>query len=100
LFEKFKGGDMRTDEGIYLMGIMIIAVTALCLGLYWPEEGSMLCGPRGWGKYDPQIIKPPAGYRGADSMNYDDVNLNVNETPEVPEPIDVELKPKSAVTAA
>ena len=26
-------------------------------------------------KYDPQLIKPPAGYRGADSMNYADAEV-------------------------
>ena len=95
----FKGSSMRTDTGILYLGITILALTLSCFGIYFPDAGGMLFAA-GKLKYDPQIIKVPAGYRGADSMNYDDVNLNVNETPEVPEPIDVELKPKSAVTAA
>ena len=65
----FKGKTMRTDQGIIDMGILIMIVTALCVFLYFPEEGGMLVGPGGLGKYDPQIIKPPAGYRGADSMD-------------------------------
>lgn len=65
----FKGGQMRTDQGIINMGVLICIINALCVFLYFPDEGSMLCGPKGWGKYDPQIIKPPAGYRGADSMD-------------------------------
>ena len=95
----FKGSSMRTDTGILYLGITILALTLSCFAIYFPDAGGMLFAA-GKLKYDPQIIKVPAGYRGADSMNYDDVNLNVNETPEVPEPIDVELKPKSAVTAA
>ena len=65
----FKGKNMRTDQGIIDMGILIMIVTALCAFLYFPEEGGMFVGPGGLGKYDPQIIKPPAGYRGADSMD-------------------------------
>ena len=30
----------------------------------------------GLGSYDPQIIKPAADMRGADQMNYDNVNLD------------------------
>jgi NNP family nitrate/nitrite transporter-like MFS transporter len=68
----FKGSEMRTDDGILYLGITILAVTLTCFGLYFPDEGGMLFGA-GAIKYDPQIIKPPAGYRGADSMNYEDV---------------------------
>ena len=31
--------------------------------------GGMIFGP-GKIKYDPQFIKPPAGYKGADEMNF------------------------------
>jgi len=31
----------------------------------------MLFPAGGMGKYDPQIIKPPADYRGSDSMDYE-----------------------------
>ena len=51
------------------MGVSILAVTALLVFVYFPEQGGMLF-KAGSLPYDPQIIKPPAGYRGADSMNY------------------------------
>ena len=67
----FKGSAMRTDDGILYLGITILALTMSCFGLYFPESGGMLF-KAGAIKYDPQVIKPPADYRGADSMNYDD----------------------------
>ena len=66
----FFTGDFRTDVGIIGMGAMIIGVTALMFFVYFPEHGSMLTKPGGCGSYDPQVIKPPADYRGADSMDY------------------------------
>ena len=62
--------DVRTDVGIIGMGAMIIGVTALMFFVYFPDHGSMLTKPGGCGSYDPQVIKPPADYRGADSMDY------------------------------
>ena len=75
----FKGSAMRTDTGILYLGITILAVTLSCFGLYFPDSGGMLFGA-GKLKYDPQRIKPPANYRGADSMNYEDVNTNTGES--------------------
>ena len=66
----FFTGDFRTDVGIIGMGAMIIGVTALMFFVYFPDHGSMLTKPGGCGSYDPQVIKPPADYRGADSMDY------------------------------
>ena len=93
----FKGSAMRTDTGILYLGITILAVTLSCFGLYFPDSGGMLFGA-GKLKYDPQIIKPPANYRGADSMNYEDVNDTVGDTSGV-KAVDVELEPKPAATA-
>ena len=70
----FKGSAMRTDDGILYLGITILAVTLSCFALYFPESGGMLF-KAGAIKYDPQLIKPPAGYRGADSMNYADAEV-------------------------
>jgi len=53
------------------MGIMIITITALLFFVYFPEHGSMLFPAGGLGKYDPQVIKAPSDYRGADSMDYE-----------------------------
>ena len=72
----FKGKDMRTDVGFQALGIMVIAITALMHFIYFPDMGCMLL-PRGaLGKYDPQIIKPPADYRGADHMDFSAVKDN------------------------
>jgi NNP family nitrate/nitrite transporter-like MFS transporter len=60
----------RHDTGFLNMGITIIAITCLCFFIYFPEHGSMLTPAGKFAKYDPQLIKPPKGYRGADSMNY------------------------------
>merc|ERR1719263_1730021 len=65
----FFKGRYRTDDGIVNLGIMIIGVTLLLFGVHFPEHGSMLF-KKGAIKYDPQIVKPPADYRGADLMDY------------------------------
>jgi len=38
----------------------------------------MLTGPGGMGKYDPQLVKPPADYRGADSMDFGAVKTDAD----------------------
>lgn len=81
----FKGAGMRTDVGFVYMGFTIIGVTFTLLAMYFPESGGMLF-PRGslrW--YDPQCIKPPADYRGADSMDYDRASLP-HDSARVPTP--------------
>ena len=50
---------------------MIIVVTSLMFFVYFPEHGGMLIPKGALKSYDPQIIKPPAGYRGADSMDFE-----------------------------
>ena len=67
----------RTDQGLMDMGWSIVIVTLLLFAVYFPDMGGMLVGAGGMPCYDPQIIKPPAGYRGADSMDYDNVNAIV-----------------------
>jgi len=66
----FKGADIRTDQGFVYLGIMVIAITALILFVYFPDMGSMLFPAGGLGSYNPQLIKPPADYRGADSIDF------------------------------
>jgi hypothetical protein len=68
----FFKGSYRTDVGIYYMGIATIIVTALTvLPIYFPDKGWMLGEAGSLGKYDPQLIKPPKGYRGADQIHID-----------------------------
>ena len=64
----FRGG-VRTDQGIINLGILVIGITQLLFGLYFPESGGMIFR-KGSLKYNPQLVKPPADYRGADSMDY------------------------------
>ena len=73
----FRGKTTRTDTGFMNLGIMVMAITALMFFIYFPDMGSMLTGPGGMGKYDPQLLKPPADYRGADSMDFGNVNLEI-----------------------
>ena len=72
----FFSSDIRSDLGFVYMGIAILGVTSLLLFVYFPDMGSMLTRA-GALRYDPQLIKPPKGYRGADSMNYGNVDKAV-----------------------
>jgi NNP family nitrate/nitrite transporter-like MFS transporter len=65
----FHGSNMRTDVGIFYTGIVTIIVTMLLFLVYFPEQGGILFRA-GSLKYDPQRIKPPKNYRGADSITY------------------------------
>ena len=72
----FFSGDIRTDEGFLRLGAMVIGLTALLFFVYFPDMGSMLFKAGGLGSYDPQLIKPPSDYRGADSMDFNAVKEN------------------------
>jgi len=61
---------VRTDEGFIVLGCVIIVTSLSMFGIYFPELGGMLFKPGGLGSYDPQRIKPPADFRGADQMDY------------------------------
>ena len=74
----FRGKTTRTDTGFMNLGIMVMAITALMFFIYFPDMGSMLTGPGGMGKYDPQLVKPPADYRGADSMDFSNVKTDAD----------------------
>ena len=69
----FKGA-FRTDVGVVNLGGMIIGITMLMFFISFPEHGSMLF-KKGVLKYDPQLVKPPADYRGSDQMDYGKVAL-------------------------
>jgi len=75
-------GEIRTDQGIINLGWMIIGVTALLFCVYFSGEGEnaggMLFKPGGLGSYDPQILKPPADFRGADVMDFSNVKEGTN----------------------
>ena len=58
---------------------MVIGLTALMFFIYFPDMGGMLFPAGGLGKYDPQIIKPPADYRGADSMDFSSVDVSATK---------------------
>ena len=65
----FSSDAVRSDSGLVYMGITIMATTATLFFMYFPEHGGMF-HKAGALKYDPQCIKPPAGYRGSDAMDY------------------------------
>ena len=53
----------------YAMGYVADGIVTLSLFfIYFPDKGGMLV-PAGKLPYDPQILKPPADYRGADQIN-------------------------------
>ena len=83
----FFSGSFRDDLGLAYMGIYILAVTGLLFFVYFPDMGGMLLKP-GAIKYNPQLIKPPAGYLGADVLNLD--GLKTADT-EAAAPKDVQL---------
>ena len=85
----FFSGSFRDDLGLAYMGIYILAVTGLLFFVYFPDMGGMLLKP-GAIKYNPQLIKPPAGYLGADVLNLD--GLKKADT-EAAAPKDVQLTP-------
>jgi len=71
----FKGHPIRKDEGIFKMGLCIVILTCtMVMPVYFPEHGGMFFKAGALGSYDPQIIKPPEGYRGADSVVMEEAN--------------------------
>jgi len=65
----FEPGNIRLDEGFLRLGMVVCGLTSLLFLVYFPEHGSMLLRSRALGaRYDPQLIKPPSDYRGADSV--------------------------------
>ena len=72
----FRGKTTRTDTGFMNLGIMVMAITALMFFIYFPDMGSLLTPAGALGSYDPQLIKPPADYRGADHMDFSAVKDN------------------------
>ena len=77
----FFRGVFRTDEGMMGTGYMIIGLTALMFLMYFPgtdrmTSGGMLVKPGGCAWYDPQIVKPPKDYKGADEMNFEAAKEN------------------------
>jgi NNP family nitrate/nitrite transporter-like MFS transporter len=86
----FFTADTRSDAGFVNMGVCILAVTSLLVFVYFPDMGSMFT-KAGAVAYDPQRIHPPAGYRGADSLQY---KASVTKTED-----GAEAKNESATTA-
>ena len=66
----FVSDSVRTDTGLINMGIMIVVATLSLFVVYFPDQGGMLVKAGGWA-YDPQRIKPPAGYKGSDEITLD-----------------------------
>merc|ERR1719238_676754 len=60
------------DQGFIYLVIVIITLSLSMFGIYFPQHGGMLFKAGGLGKYDPQLVKPPADLRGADQLKYDE----------------------------
>merc|ERR1712196_303898 len=63
------------DSGFIRLGIIIMTMSLIMFGIYFPEHGGMLFRPGGLGSYDPQLIKPPADMKGADQLNFQSVTV-------------------------
>merc|ERR1719258_740379 len=79
----FFDGAIRRDEGFLRLGAMVIGLTALMFFIYFPDMGSLLTPAGALGSYDPQLIKPPADYRGADHMDFSAVKDNKSKGEDV-----------------
>jgi len=79
LWSIFKQVD-RTDTGYLILGIVVMAEAFLMLGIYFPNEGGLIFKAGALGKYDPQRWSPPDSYRGADQMDYSNVNIGAATT--------------------
>merc|ERR1719163_763851 len=79
----FFTGSTRTDRGFFNLGLMVIGLTALMFFIYFPDMGSMLTPAGALGSYDPQLVKPPADYRGADHMDFSAVKDNKSKGEDV-----------------
>lgn len=79
LWTIFKQVD-RSDTGFMILGAVVMASSLVMFGIYFPKEGGMLFKPGGLGTYDPQRWKPPADFRGADQMDYQNVAEGATNT--------------------
>eukprot|EP00308_Calcidiscus_leptoporus_P021529 CAMPEP_0119351322 /NCGR_PEP_ID=MMETSP1334-20130426/619_1 /TAXON_ID=127549 /ORGANISM="Calcidiscus leptoporus, Strain RCC1130" /LENGTH=623 /DNA_ID=CAMNT_0007364095 /DNA_START=49 /DNA_END=1920 /DNA_ORIENTATION=- len=59
----------RTDDGYVILGAVIVSTSLLMFAIYFPDMGGMLF-KAGSLKYDPQRVKVPEGYRGADVLDH------------------------------
>merc|ERR1719446_2028526 len=66
----FFQGDIRRDESFLRLGAMVVGLTATMFFVYFPQHGGLLVKAGALGKYDPQLVKPPEDYRGADPMDF------------------------------
>jgi len=81
LWTIFKHPDVpRTDQGFMILGAVVMTTAFLMMGIYFPEHGGLIF-KKGALPYDPQRWKPPADYRGADAMDYSNVNVEGGKEP-------------------
>merc|ERR1719191_527560 len=57
----------RTDRGFLILGAVILGTSTLMWLIYFPDQGGMFF-KAGQLRYDPQRVKVPEGYRGADQL--------------------------------
>merc|ERR1719488_196798 len=61
--------DNPLDDGFIKLGAIIMGVSMIMHFIYFPDQGGILL-PKGLG-FDPQLVKPAAGQKGADELNFD-----------------------------
>jgi NNP family nitrate/nitrite transporter-like MFS transporter len=84
----------RYDEGYIRLGWIIVVTSLSMLFIYFPEEGGMVL-PKGL-RYDPQLVKPKAGAKGSDELDF---NAPKEETTKVVT-VAIEGVPTSTRTAS
>jgi nitrate/nitrite transporter NarK len=85
----------RYDEGFIRLGWIVILTSFSMFFLYFPEEGGMVL-PKGL-PYDPQLVKPKAGAKGSDELDF---NAPKEETNKAVTVVTIEGVPTSTRTAS
>ena len=79
------------DDGFINLGIVIMSMSLIMFGIYFPEHGGMFCKAGALDKltWYPQAWKPPADYRGADSMDFSNVDTAKARKTENPKEVEI-----------
>jgi len=72
-------GTKATDQGFIELGITIMVVSLIMHFIYFPDQGGMLFKKGQLGRYNPQLYKPADDARGADQMDYSQVQKTEKE---------------------
>ena len=62
------------DAGFIRLGVVIMTVSMIMHGIYFPGEGGILL-PKNL-NYDPQLVKEAVGQKGADQLDFTNVKTH------------------------